>query len=75
MDISSVTEKGQATIPASIRKRLGIKKGDKVLFRMERGKAVLRKVDPVDWGYLKMAEETLKEEWLSPEDCEAYDDL
>ena len=75
MEMSSVTEKGQATIPASIRKRLGIKKGDKVSFRIERGKAILQKVDPVDWGYLKMVGQTLKEEWMSPEDCEAFDDL
>ena len=75
MDISSVTEKGQATIPAAIRRHLGIKKGDKVAFRIERGKAVLQKVEPIDWGYLKLAEDTLKEEWLSPEDCQAYDGL
>lgn len=76
MDISSVTEKGQATIPAAVRKRLGIKKGDKVAFNIDKkGRVLLRKVEAIDWGYLKAVESTLKEEWLSPEDCEAFDDL
>jgi len=33
--VSSVTSKGQVTIPASIRKALGLKPRDKVAFRLE----------------------------------------
>jgi AbrB family looped-hinge helix DNA binding protein len=33
--VSSVTSKGQVTIPASIRKALGLKPRDKVSFRIE----------------------------------------
>ncbi|MCL2088829.1 MAG: type II toxin-antitoxin system PrlF family antitoxin [Oscillospiraceae bacterium] len=32
MELAKVTSKGQITIPVSIRKRLGIKNGDKILF-------------------------------------------
>ena len=35
--VSSLTSKGQVTIPASIRKALGLKPKDKVAFRMENG--------------------------------------
>lgn len=32
MELAKITSKGQVTIPISIRKRLGIKDGDKLLF-------------------------------------------
>lgn len=32
MELAKVTTKGQVTIPIAIRKRLGIKEGDKLLF-------------------------------------------
>ena len=32
MELAKVTSKGQVTIPVEIRKKLGIKNGDKVLF-------------------------------------------
>jgi AbrB family looped-hinge helix DNA binding protein len=35
--VSSLTSKGQVTIPASIRKALGLKPGEKVTFRLEHG--------------------------------------
>jgi len=35
--VSSLTSKGQVTIPAAIRKALGLKAKDKVAFRMENG--------------------------------------
>jgi len=76
MDTSYVTEKGQATIPAAIRKKLGLKKGDKVAFTVEKnGKIVLKKAERMDRMYLTAIEKTLAEEWLSPEDCAAYDHL
>lgn len=39
---STVTSKGQATIPAPIRKKLGIKPGEKILFE-ENGQGVILK--------------------------------
>ena len=35
--VSSLTSKGQVTIPASIRKALGLKPRDKVAFRIDNG--------------------------------------
>lgn len=35
LEIAKVTAKGQITIPVDIRRRLGIKEGDKVLFLQE----------------------------------------
>ena len=35
--VSSLTSKGQVTIPVSIRKALGLKPHDKVAFRMDNG--------------------------------------
>lgn len=38
MELAKVTSKGQVTIPSEIRKKLGIKNGDKVLFVEEAGR-------------------------------------
>ncbi len=44
MDTTTVTRKGQITIPARIRLRLGLKQGDKVAFIDEGDKVVLKPV-------------------------------
>ncbi len=38
MELAKITSKGQITIPIDIRRKLGVKKGDKVLFIEEAGK-------------------------------------
>ncbi len=38
MELAKVTSKGQVTIPVEIRKKLGIKNGDKVLFVEDSGR-------------------------------------
>lgn len=38
MELAKVTSKGQITIPIEIRKKLGIKNGDKILFMEESGR-------------------------------------
>ena len=45
MYTSTVTTKGQATIPAPIRKKLGIKPGEKLIFE-EKGKEITMKKIP-----------------------------
>src|SRR3989304_6633513 len=40
---ASVTERGQVTIPAVVRKALGLKHRDKVVFAIEDGTVVLKK--------------------------------
>jgi AbrB family looped-hinge helix DNA binding protein len=37
MELAKLTSKGQITIPVEIRKRLKLKKGDKVFFLEEKG--------------------------------------
>lgn len=43
---ATLTSKGQVTIPAAVRRRLGLKKGDQLEFRDEKGVTVLRKARP-----------------------------
>ncbi len=45
MQISTITTKGQITIPAALRKRLGLQQGDEVAFIIENGKVVLMPVE------------------------------
>lgn len=41
MEVAKVTSKGQITIPIDIRRKLGVKEGDKVLFLEEHGKIIM----------------------------------
>lgn len=41
MELAKITSKGQITIPVAIRKLLGVKDGDKVLFVQEGSKVVM----------------------------------
>ncbi|WP_317706574.1 AbrB/MazE/SpoVT family DNA-binding domain-containing protein [Methylomarinovum caldicuralii] len=70
-----VTSKGQATIPAEIRKALGIRPGDRIVWEIDAEGAVrIRRATPLDLEYLKAVESTL-EEWHSEADEAAYHDL
>jgi len=68
---AKITSKGQTTIPKEVRKALGLKPGDLLLWEVVEGKAVVRRVEPLDLAYLRALEESLAE-WASPEDEEAY---
>jgi AbrB family looped-hinge helix DNA binding protein len=46
MDSSSVTSKGQVTIPKEVRRELGIRQGSRVSFAVRNGKAELRVLHP-----------------------------
>ena len=41
MELAKVTSKGQITIPIEIRRKLGIKEGDKVLLIEEHGRVIM----------------------------------
>lgn len=41
MESAKITSKGQITIPIAIRRLLGVREGDKVLFAEEEGKVVI----------------------------------
>lgn len=74
MDTSRLTAKYQATIPSGIRKRLGLRKGDRVAFEIRDDQVVLRRVSPLDLDYAAALAGTLSE-WDSEYDDEAYRDL
>ena len=71
---SRLTQKFQTTIPAKIRKVLGISGGDLLGFEVRDGEVVVRKAEPMDVIFAKSVEGTLSE-WASAEDEEAYGDL
>lgn len=74
MEISKLTSKYQATIPAVIREQLGLHKGDAVAFHVEDGRVVLTKSPPIDWEFAVFTSHAMSE-WKSPEDEEAFKHL
>jgi len=42
--ITTLTQKGQATIPAPIRKKLGLKSGEKIMFEEKNNQILIKKV-------------------------------
>jgi antitoxin PrlF len=73
--VSKLTSKSQTTIPASVRERLDLAPGDRLVFDLSEGGAVvLRKWTPVDPEWTQAVESTL-DEWASEEDEEAYREL
>jgi len=75
MITTTLTSKGQATIPAQIRKVLSLKPGDQVAFEVHGDEVVLFKPKPFDQLYHAALSNLLADEWNSPEDDEAYNDL
>ncbi|NQY73725.1 MAG: AbrB/MazE/SpoVT family DNA-binding domain-containing protein [Candidatus Margulisbacteria bacterium] len=74
---SSVTKKGQATVPIAVRKAFDIHEGDKLVWVLNNlsDKTVnVRKATPIDLEFAASVSATMSE-WDSPEDNEAYNDL
>lgn len=71
---SRMTRKFQTTIPAKIRKILGLKNGDIIGFEVKENNVILKKASLLDVAFAKALEETLSE-WASEEDEDAYHDL
>ena len=69
--LSKLTSKFQATIPLAVRRKLGLKPGDAVVFEIENDIVTVRRATALDREYVKSIEGTLTE-WLSKEDDEAY---
>jgi antitoxin PrlF len=73
--VSRLTSKCQTTIPRAVREKLSLEPGDTVLYEIgPDGSVRLHKETPLDIGWLAALEATL-DEWQSPEDAAAYDDL
>ena len=76
MQASKVTTKGQVTIPKEVRERLQVQAGDVIAYEVqENGMVVVRKMEPFDAGWHRALSATLADEWDSPEDAAAFDDL
>jgi AbrB family looped-hinge helix DNA binding protein len=71
---SRLTQKYQATIPAEVRRALGLKQGDVIQFDVDGDRVSIRKQTRADRAYLEALEATLPE-WSSTYDDEAYAEL
>jgi antitoxin PrlF len=71
---STLTSKGQTTIPVEIRRALNLHTGDKVTFEIKNHTAVITKISPFDYKYHHALLGTLSE-WNSSSDDDAYNDL
>lgn len=74
MEISKLTSKYQATIPAKVRDILGLGKGDAIAFRIDGKKVVLDKATPIDRQFARLSQSALNE-WNSADDDNAFKHL
>jgi AbrB family looped-hinge helix DNA binding protein len=68
---STISKKGQTTIPLEVRKSLNLKEGDTVVFLIGNDNEITLKKAPYlgeDLTYLKLIEKTLAPEWNSDDD-------
>jgi len=70
--LSSVTSKGQTTIPAEIRREAGTKPGDKVLFSFKNGQICIEKAQEIDASW-NAGQSQMMGEW-SNADEDVYND-
>ena len=70
--LSSVTSKGQTTIPADIRREAGIKPGDRVLFSFKDGRISIEKTQEIHdlWN---AGQSQMMGEWSNPDE-DVYND-
>lgn len=74
--MTRLTSKSQTTLPKPVREALGVGPGDRVAFVVQGGQAVVTKApSEEDIAWMRLADESFAEDWLSPEDCAAFDDL
>lgn len=65
---SSLTSKGQITLPVAIRRQLGLKTGDRIVYEPDGPRAYrLRKADKIDIAWSRSLESTLSE-WHDNDD-------
>jgi AbrB family looped-hinge helix DNA binding protein len=71
LKLSTVQEKGQVTIPAEIRKELGLKKGDLVAFVVTEDGVLISPREVVALKALREIGESLKAKGITPEELMA----
>ncbi len=64
---STLSTKGQTTIPAKVRRELSIEPGDTIRYELEDGSVRMRKISPMDVERATAIESTLSE-WTSADD-------
>jgi antitoxin PrlF len=71
MITSRITSKAQTTIPQAVRKALGVRKGDELAYRIERGRVIVTKAvrNPAEDPFATFGE------WASDNDQRAYGKL
>lgn len=74
MEVAKITSRGHTTIPKRIREAAGLNEGDVIAFEVEGDHLVVRKVTPGQDNYALGLSKILNE-WVSPEDEEAWRDL
>ena len=72
MEVSKVTSKFQATVPADVRAALGIKAGDTLAWAVRDGVATVQVLPSNLKGWDPLTWLSFADEWLSPEDTEAF---
>ncbi len=72
---SRLAEGLTTVIPDDVRAALKAEPGDMLIYTVEDGEVRLRRVSEEDWGWKMLSNETFAKDWLSPEDCAAFDDL
>jgi AbrB family looped-hinge helix DNA binding protein len=72
MEFSRITSKGQMTVPKRVRLAAGLAEGDVVMFDVDGGRVSFRKVGATPGD---SEDQTVLEEWESPEDDHAWRDL
>jgi antitoxin PrlF len=74
MEISRITSKYQATVPADVRAALGLGAGDRISWDIEEDGAKVRRAaslpDDADWKGAVLIDSKVFGEWLNPEDDE-----
>ena len=55
MEVAKITSRGQITIPIDIRKKLGVKEGDKVIFLEDNGRIVVANATKIAFANMQAA--------------------
>ena len=75
--VTRLTKKHQTTIPAEVRRALGLAAGDRVVFEIEDGVVTITKArgELIDEIAFRLIGASAMRDWDTPEDDEAFRDL